>query len=107
MLSRGFKPFDPLWLAKATEDIVCSGDARKYTAFYATGVYGGIATGYAVGCCFRCFFCWSDWSRDFPELYGEYYTCEEAYRILLRLLEDGMLGGLGLALVNQHFVETI
>ena len=84
MLTKGFKPFDPLWLARKTEEIVCKDESRKYTAFYATGVYGGIATGYAVGCCFRCFFCWSDWSRDFPEFYGEFYSAEEAYRNIVR-----------------------
>ena len=84
MLTKGFKPFDPLWLARKTEEIVCKDESRKYTAFYATGVYGGIATGYAVGCYFRCFFCWSDWSRDFPEFYGEFYSAEEAYRNIVR-----------------------
>ena len=78
MLIRNFKPFNPLELAKKTEDIVCRGEERKYTAFYATGVYRGIATGYAVGCCLRCYFCWSDWSRDFPEIFGEYYSPENA-----------------------------
>ncbi|RLF04422.1 MAG: molybdenum cofactor biosynthesis protein MoaA [Thermoprotei archaeon] len=77
MIKRGDK-FNPLDVAKQTESIVCKGDARKYTAFYATGVYGGIATGYVVGCCFRCYFCWTDFSRDFPEAYGEYYSAEEA-----------------------------
>ena len=43
-----FKPFNPVVLARETEKIVCSGNKRKYTDFYATGVYGGIATGYAV-----------------------------------------------------------
>jgi uncharacterized Fe-S cluster-containing radical SAM superfamily protein len=56
--------------------------ARKYTDFYATGVYGGIATGYTVGCCLRCIFCWVDWSRDYPEKYGEFYTAEEAFTYL-------------------------
>ena len=84
MLTRDFKPFDPLELARVTEKIVCKDDCRKYTAFYATRVYRGIATGYAVGCCFRCFFCWSDWSRDFPEIHGKFYSAEEAYRNILR-----------------------
>jgi uncharacterized Fe-S cluster-containing radical SAM superfamily protein len=77
MIRRGDK-FDPVDVAKQTERIVCRDGARKYTAFYATGVYGGIATGYVVGCCLRCFFCWTDFSRDFPEAYGKYYTAEEA-----------------------------
>ncbi|RLG59649.1 molybdenum cofactor biosynthesis protein MoaA [Candidatus Geothermarchaeota archaeon] len=85
-ITPGFKPFDPVKLAKWTEKIVtryrkgrCE---RKYTAFYATGVYGGIATGYTVGCCLRCYFCWVDWSRDFPEKYGRFYSPEEVFRRL-------------------------
>jgi len=74
--------FDPIELGKETEKIVCRGNERKYTDFYATGVYRGIATGYAVGCSLRCVFCWSDWSRDYPEKYGSFYSPEEAYRKL-------------------------
>ena len=44
-LRQGFRPFNPLELAWRTEEIVTRGDARKYTAFYCTGVYGGISTG--------------------------------------------------------------
>ncbi len=73
------EPFDPVELIKSTEKIICRKDARKYTDFYATGVYGGIATGYTVGCCLRCIFCWVDWSRDFPEKFGEFYTPSEAF----------------------------
>lgn len=76
------EPFDPLELARATEQIVCKGDKRKYTDFYATGVYGGIATGYTVGCCLRCIFCWVDWSRDFPERFGGFYSPSEAFERL-------------------------
>jgi len=76
------KPYDPLWLAKKTEEIVCKGDMRKYTAFYATGVYGGIATGYTIGCCLRCYYCWVDWSRDFPDQYGKFYSPKEAFENL-------------------------
>ena len=78
----GFEPFDPVQLARETEEIVCKGDARKYTDFYATGVYGGIATGYTCGCCLRCVFCWVDWSRDFPERYGHFYSADEAFKKL-------------------------
>jgi len=80
-----FIPFDPLELAKQTEEIVCRGDHRKYTKFYCTGVYGGIATGYTCGCCLRCVFCWVDWSRDFPEKYGSFYSPAEAFRKLSRV----------------------
>ncbi len=74
------KPFDPIWLARETERIVCSGDERKYTAFYATGVYAGIATGYIVGCCLRCYYCWTGFERDFPEFFGKFFSPEEAMR---------------------------
>ena len=69
-LEPGFSPFDPLALARRTEQVVCRDDSRKYTGFYCTGVYGGIATGYTCGCCLRCVFCWVDWSREYPEKYG-------------------------------------
>jgi len=76
-LKKGFTPFDPLWLARLTEEKVCRGLSRKYTDFYCTGVYGGISTGYAVGCCLRCVFCWVDFSRDFPDRFGQFYSPDE------------------------------
>ena len=76
------KPFNPDELARETEKIVCHGTKRKYTGFYATGVYGGIATGYACGCCLRCVFCWVDWSRDYPERYGRFYSPDESFKRL-------------------------
>ncbi len=82
LLSKDFEPYDPVELARETEKIVCKGDARKYTDFYATGVYGGIATGYTVGCCLRCYYCWVDRSRDFPEKLGDFYSAGEAFKNL-------------------------
>lgn len=82
-LVRGFEPYDPLELLRATEEIVCRGASRKYTSFYCTGVYGGISTGYTVGCCLRCVFCWVDWSRDFPERYGDFCSPEEVFGLLV------------------------
>lgn len=84
-LEPGFTPFDPLALAKRTEEIVCEGDRRKYTKFYCTGVYGGIATGYLCGCCLRCIYCWVNWSRDFPEKYGVLRSPEEVFSELSRV----------------------
>ncbi len=79
----GFKPFDPLELAKQTEKIITrngpDGQERKYENFYTVGVYGGIATGYCVGCCLRCVFCWVSWGRDFPEKYGQFHSPKEAF----------------------------
>jgi len=44
--------------------------------------YGGIATGYTVGCCLRCMFCWVDLSLEFPEKYGAFYSSEKAFNEL-------------------------
>lgn len=82
LLSQDFEPYDPVELARKTEKIVCKNDTRKYTDFYATGVYGGIATGYTVGCCLRCFYCWVDWSRDFPEKFGDFFTAKQTFENL-------------------------
>jgi uncharacterized Fe-S cluster-containing radical SAM superfamily protein len=84
-LEPGFTPFDPLELARQTEKIVCRGDLRKYTKFYCTGVYGGIATGYTCGCCLRCIFCWVNWSRDFPEKHGTFRSPAEVFSRLSRI----------------------
>ncbi|MFZ6017123.1 MAG: radical SAM protein [Nitrospirota bacterium] len=79
----GLELFDPIALASWTEDIVCKDSMRRYTDFYCTGVYGGISTGYTVGCCLRCIFCWVDFSRDFPEKFGRFYSPESAFEQLL------------------------
>ncbi|MBO3799494.1 MAG: radical SAM protein [Candidatus Brockarchaeota archaeon] len=93
-LSPGFKPFDPVKLAEETERLVTrcgpEGLERKYTGFYSVPVYRGVATGYAVGCCLRCVYCWSNWSRDFPEKFGEFYSPKEASRLLFKATEEGV-----------------
>jgi uncharacterized Fe-S cluster-containing radical SAM superfamily protein len=93
-LTPEFKPFNPLELAEETEKIVTrlgeEGLERKYTDFYCVPVYGGIATGYAAGCCLRCFYCWSNWSRDFPERFGKFYSPRQAARMLFRAAEEGI-----------------
>lgn len=78
-VSSELTPFDPIELIRETEKIVCRGKERKYTKFYCVGVYGGISTGYAVGCSLRCVYCWSDESRDFPEKFGTFFSPEEAF----------------------------
>ena len=94
-LTPGFKPFDPLELARETEKIVTrqrpEGLERKYTDFYSVPVYRGIATGYSVGCCLRCVYCWSNWSRDFPERFGEFYSPKEVAQRLFKAAEDGIV----------------
>jgi uncharacterized Fe-S cluster-containing radical SAM superfamily protein len=93
-LRSGFTPFDPLDLAKETERLVTRqgphGLERKYTAIYSAPVYGGIATGYAAGCCLRCIYCWTGWSRDFPERYGRFYSPQEVASRLFKAAQDGI-----------------
>jgi uncharacterized Fe-S cluster-containing radical SAM superfamily protein len=78
-LKPGFSPFDPLELAKRTEEMICEGNRRKYTKFGSQRFYGGIATGYTCGCCLRCIFCWANWGRDFPEKHGFFASPKEAF----------------------------
>ncbi len=77
------QPFDPVELLKETEKIVIkdgpNGQERKYESIHVVGVYGGISTGYCIGCCFRCVFCWVSWARDFPERYGQFFTPEQVF----------------------------
>lgn len=84
-------PVDPIRLAKDTRKTVCKSQdgmlLRKYTRFYAVGVYGGIATAYSVGCNYRCVFCWVDWSRDWPEKYGKFYSPTQVYQELRQIMK--------------------
>ncbi len=93
-LTPGFEPFDPLELARETEKIVTrmgeEGLERKYAGIYSAPVYGGIATGYAVGCCLRCIYCWSNWSRDFPDRFGKFYSPKEIAQKLFEAAEEGI-----------------
>jgi len=88
------KPFDPLELARETEKMTTrkgkEGLERKYVGIYSAPVYRGIATAYAVGCCLRCIYCWSNWSRDFPEKFGEFYSPKEITKMLFSAAEKGI-----------------
>jgi uncharacterized Fe-S cluster-containing radical SAM superfamily protein len=94
-LAPGFRPFNPVQLATETERIVTregpEGLERKYAGIYSAPVYGGIATGYAVGCCLRCMYCWGNWSRDFPEIFGEFYSPKAVAEKLFKAAEDGIV----------------
>lgn len=87
-------PFDPLELARETEKIVTQegpdGLERKYVGIYSAPVYRGIATGYAAGCCLRCIYCWGNWSRDFPDRFGEFYSPQEVAQGLIRAAKEGI-----------------
>ncbi len=107
-----FSPFDPLEVAHQTEKIIGKGKEKKYTHFYCTGVYGGISTAYTVGCCLRCIFCWVDWSRDFPESYGEFYSPEKvAAYLLTNARKKGVkklrISGGEPTLLKEHLLEVL
>lgn len=93
-LTPKFTPFDPLELARETEKLVTrkgsGGLERKYMGIYSAPVYGGIATGYAAGCCLRCIYCWGNWSRDYPEAFGEFYSPKEVVQKLFEAAEKGI-----------------
>jgi len=93
-LTPNSKPFDPLELARETEKLVTrrgkDGLERKYVGIYSAPVYRGIATGYAAGCCLRCIYCWANWSRDFPEKFGEFYSPREVAQRLFEAAEKGI-----------------
>ena len=104
--------FDALELGDSTAEIVCQGEKRKYTGFYCTAVYGGISTGYLVGCNLRCIFCWADSSRDNPVAYGEFYTPEEVFQQLTANARRAntyklRLSGGEPTLCRQHLIELL
>ena len=94
ILTPNFKPFDPLELARETEKMVTRGGEegleRKYVGIYSAPVYRGIASGYAAGCCLRCIYCWANWSRDFPEKLGEFFSPKEVAQRLFEAAEGGI-----------------
>jgi uncharacterized Fe-S cluster-containing radical SAM superfamily protein len=111
-LKPGFTPFDPLELAKQTEQIVCDGNRRKYTKFSCPRMYGGIATGYACGCCLRCIFCWVHWSRDFPDKHGSFKSPDEVFNALSQMalksrVDQLRISGAEPALGKSHLLSLL
>jgi uncharacterized Fe-S cluster-containing radical SAM superfamily protein len=76
---------DPIALAERLQEVVGSGEKRKYYRFRAAPYYGGIATADCVGCCLRCLFCWSWHIIVQPEKVGRFYSPEEVVRNLLSI----------------------
>jgi len=85
----GPRLFDPVALATKTEKAICREKRRKYSRFGWTINYGtGIATGYAVGCCLRCVFCWASQTRDNLEEPSDFYSPEEVFDRLSRIARE-------------------
>jgi len=81
-------PFDPLERAKAVEELVMDGLARKYYRFRPARYYGGIATADLVGCPFLCAYCWNYARNLHPELSRDrYYSPDEVAKRLLVIMK--------------------
>lgn len=81
--------FDPLELARETEKIVCRGNKRKYLRFGTTPDYGtGVATGYTIGCNFRCIFCAGSETINKPDMVPGFYSPEEVFMKLSGLIDN-------------------
>ncbi|MFX1369246.1 MAG: radical SAM protein, partial [Promethearchaeota archaeon] len=109
-------PYNPVKLTEQTRKVVCRTvngvPMRKYTEFYGVGVYGGIATAYSVGCNYRCVFCWVDWSRDWPEKFGAFYSPQEVYSKLRTIMKDrgfkrARISGAEPTLCPDHLAEVL
>lgn len=78
------KGFDPIIMAKKTEDIVVSGNRRKYVQLGRhLRFYGGTSSATEVGCNLRCKFCFSHEPVWKPETTWKFYSPEEVFKGLV------------------------
>ena len=80
--------YNPIKLAKKTENLVLNGNEKKYYRFRPTRFYGGIATADTVGCNLRCKFCWSGNSVWNSKNIGQFYSPEVVAETLLDIAES-------------------
>ena len=115
-LRPGQPPFNPIELSYVTEKIVAKDlnhtQLRKYTHFRVVRFYRGAATAFTVGCNLRCFFCWSQRARDYPEIYGKYYTPKEVVDKLVELCRTyntnrARLSGGEPTITRKHLIELL
>lgn len=111
-VTKNFQNFDPIDLANETRKIVCKGDLAKYTGFSVTQDYGGVVTGYVVGCCLRCIFCWGDRSRDFPESSGAFFSPPESFKRMATIatakkIDTLRLSGAEPTLYREHLLKYL
>lgn len=107
------KQFDASEMLAATEGLVCGkfGD-KKYTKCMLSRTRGTEATAIVVGCPLRCFYCSADWSRDFPEKFGQMYTPDNIFHLLwITAVEGGAnvvrLSGGDAAIGRQHTLALL
>lgn len=81
--------FDPVDLARKTEELVCKGDERRYYRFRSAKFYGGIATADTCGCNLRCVYCWAWNIVNSPQKAGRFYSPEEVSSKLVSIAKKG------------------
>jgi len=111
------KPFDPLELAKETEQRFVKGNKRRYYSFRVEPFYQQIATARGPGCDLRCAFCWTDPSKDNDDVVGKLYSPQEVYDNIIRassnefgkvtLTEGVRISGFEPTIGRQHLLEVI
>jgi len=112
-LKSGFPLFDSVKLAKATEQKITKGNLRKYSRFGDTINYRtGIATGYTVGCCLRCIFCWASESRDCMIEDATFYSPQDVFERLKCIAERKHLNQIRLSdaeptIGKKHLLELL
>jgi uncharacterized Fe-S cluster-containing radical SAM superfamily protein len=112
-LRPGFRPFDPVRLANKIEALVCEGNKRRYSRFGSTINYQtAIATGYAVGCCLRCIYCWASKSRDCLMESYSFYSPQEAFERLADIAQQKKLNQLRISdgestIGKTHLLELL
>jgi uncharacterized Fe-S cluster-containing radical SAM superfamily protein len=80
-------PFDPIEHSAKIEQVVMSGDKRRYNRFRAAPYYGGIATADALGCNLLCAYCWNYFRNLHPDRSGRFYSPKEVAGNLLRIAQ--------------------
>ena len=74
------KGYDPIILAKKTEEIVVKGNQRKYVQLGRhLRFYGGTSSATEVGCNLRCKFCFSQEPVWKPASTGQFYTPQQVF----------------------------
>ncbi len=99
--------YDPIELARTTENVVCKGLERKYYRFRYTRFYGGSAAADVVGCNLRCAYCWSWKYITQPQQYGSFYPPQEVAKRLNSMGRITRITGGEPTICFEHLLEVI
>ncbi|MBU6996480.1 MAG: radical SAM protein [Theionarchaea archaeon] len=104
--------YSPVERALHVQDMVSSGDKRKYYRFRPAPFYGGIATADCVGCPLTCVFCWSGFPRDHPEKAGDWYSSQQVFDELVSIAKKKRYSSLRVSgneptLGQEHLINVL